>query len=320
MSQVNLVTADNFIRAESDTYFADALSHSAGLATFYHYRAPMPIDHQTVVRTNLDTLYSSAVLDLEAGPVTVTLPDPGKRFMSLIVITEDHYATTVYAPGAFTIHKEDTGTRYALIGIRTFVDPNDPDDLPKVHALQDAATIAQPGGPGEFSVPDWDPASQKTVHDALLVLSGTLPDMNHAFGRKDAVDPVRHFIATASAWGGNPDQDAQYLNVTPAQNDGATVYRLTVPAEVPVDGFWSITVYGADGYIAPNDLGVYSLNSLTAQSNADGSVAIQFGGGSGDVPNCIPVPAGWNYMVRLYRPRPEILNGTWTFPEAQPSS
>ena len=29
---------------------------------------------------------------------------------------------------------------------------------------------------------------------------------------------------------------------------------------------------------------------------------------------------GWNYMVRLYRPRAEILNGTWKFPEAQPSS
>jgi len=27
---------------------------------------------------------------------------------------------------------------------------------------------------------------------------------------------------------------------------------------------------------------------------------------------------GWNYMVRLYRPRAEILNGTWKFPEAQP--
>jgi hypothetical protein len=26
---------------------------------------------------------------------------------------------------------------------------------------------------------------------------------------------------------------------------------------------------------------------------------------------------GWNYMVRLYRPRPEILNGTWKFPTAQ---
>ena len=317
---MNQVTADNFIRAESDTYLADALTHSDGLASFYHYRELMPIDHQTVVRANRDTLYSSAVLDLEAGPVTVTLPDPGKRFMSLIVITEDHYATTVYAPGTFTITRDDTGTRYALIGIRTFLDPNDPDDVPKVHALQDAATIAQPGGPGEFSVPDWDPASQKTVRDALLVLSGTLPNMNHAFGRKDEVDPVRHFIATASAWGGNPDQDAQYLNVTPAKNDGSTVYRLTVPADVPVDGFWSITVYGADGYIAPNDLGVYSLNSLTAQSNPDGTVTIQFGECGSDVPNCIPVPAGWNYMVRLYRPRPEILAGAWTFPEARPDS
>ena len=317
---MNQVTADNFIRAESDTYLADALTHSDGLASFYHYRELMPIDHQTVVRANRDTLYSSAVLDLEAGPVTVTLPDPGKRFMSLIVITEDHYATTVYAPGTFTITRDDTGTRYALIGIRTFLDPNDPDDVPKVHALQDAATIAQPGGPGEFSVPDWDPASQKTVRDALLVLSGTLPNMNHAFGRKDEVDPVRHFIATASAWGGNPDQDAQYLNVTPAKNDGSTVYRLTVPADVPVDGFWSITVYGADGYIAPNDLGVYSLNSLTAQSNPDGTVTIQFGECGSDVPNCIPVPAGWNYMVRLDRPRPEILAGAWTFPEARPDS
>jgi len=27
---------------------------------------------------------------------------------------------------------------------------------------------------------------------------------------------------------------------------------------------------------------------------------------------------GWNYMARLYRPRAEVLNGTWKFPEAQP--
>jgi hypothetical protein len=91
------------------------------------------------------------------------------------------------------------------------------------------------------------PASQKTVRDALLVLNATLPDLRHAFGRKEAVDPVRHLIATAAAWGGNPDQDAVYLNVTPPQNDGKTIYRLTVPAEVPIDGFWSITVYNAQG-------------------------------------------------------------------------
>jgi hypothetical protein len=39
---------------------------------------------------------------------------------------------------------------------------------------------------------------------------------------------------------------------------------------------------------------------------------------NGNVPNCLPTMPGWNYMVRLYRPRAEILNGAWKFPEAQP--
>ena len=62
----------------------------------------------------------------------------------------------------------------------------------------------------------------------------------------------------------------------------------------------------------------YSLNSVTAKKSVDGSVAVQFGGCGGKIPNCLPIVPGWNYMVRLYRPRAEILNGTWKFPEAQP--
>jgi hypothetical protein len=315
-----LVTADNFVRAETDTYFAALVAQAGGLARFFHYREPMPIDNQTVVRTNLDTLYSTALIDLDAGPVTVTLPDAGKRFMSLLVVSEDHYAFAVYAPGTFAFSRDDIGTRYAMLAVRTFVDPADPGDLPSVHALQDAISIEQPGGPGAFEVPAWDPVSQKTVRDALLVLNSTLPDLRRAFGRKGQVDPVRHFIGSASGWGGNPDQDALYLNVTPAQNDGAVVYRLDIPAEVPVDGFWSITVYNAEGYITPNNLGVYSLNNYAAQPNPDGTVTIQFGGCDGVTPNCIPVPPDWNYMVRLYRPRADLLEGSWTFPEAEPAT
>ena len=26
---------------------------------------------------------------------------------------------------------------------------------------------------------------------------------------------------------------------------------------------------------------------------------------------------GWNYTVRLYQPRPEIRNGSWTFPAVE---
>ena len=89
---------------------------------------------------------------------------------------------------------------------------------------------------------------------------------------------------------------------------------------MPVDGFWSISVYNAEGYFEKNTYNAYSLNNITAKKSADGSVTIQFGGCDGKIPNCLPIMTGWNYMVRLYRPRPEILNGEWKFPEPQPAS
>jgi hypothetical protein len=52
----------------------------------------------------------------------------------------------------------------------------------------------------------------------------------------------------------------------------------------------------------------------------DGSVNIQFGGCDGKISNCLPIMKGWNYTVRMYRPRDEILSGKWKFPEAQPVS
>ncbi len=168
-------------------------------------------------------------------------------------------------------------------------------------------------------MPDWDPATQKKVRDALLTLASTLPDFKRAFGTKEQVDPIRHLIGTAAAWGGNPDKDATYLNFTPAGNDGSTVYKLSVK-DVPVDAFWSISVYNAAGYFEKNPQNAYSINNLTAKKSDDGLIAIQFGGCDGKIPNCLPIMKGWNYTVRLYRPRAEILNGKWKFPEPQPVS
>jgi hypothetical protein len=300
-------------------YFASTIELARGIGKFTHYREPMRIDKQTVIRANRDTLYSAAVFDLDAGPVTVTLPDAGSRFMSMMVINEDHYVPAVYydaRPHTFT--KDQIGTRYVLIGIRTFVDPEDANDLQKVHALQDAIKVEQQSS-GRFETPNWDPASQKKVRDALLVLAQTVPDTKRMFGSKEHVEPVRHLIGAATGWGGNPDQDALYLTVVPEKNDGSTVYRITVK-DVPVDGFWSITMYDETGYMKPNQYNAYSLNNTTAKKAADGSVTVQFGGCDGKIPNCLPTSPGWNYWVRLYRPRPEILNGTWKFPDPQPAN
>lgn len=310
------VTVDNFVRAESDTYIGNFVKESGGLAKLVHRREPASVDDQTVIRLNRDTLYSSVIVDLDAGPVTITMPDPGGRFMSLMSVSQDHYAATVYGKGTHNFTRDKIGTRYALLGVRTFVDPNDPEDLKKVHALQDAIKISQKGT-GTLDLPSWDAASQKKVRDALLVLASTITSFDKAFGTRVQVDPIRHLLGTAGGWGGNPDKDAKYLNVTPARNDGTTVYKLNVKS-VPVEAFWSVSLYNAQGYYEKNSYNAYSLNSVTAKKGADGAYAIQFGGCDGKIPNCLPIMKGWNYTVRLYRPKPEILSGSWKFPEPQP--
>jgi len=310
-----LVSPDNFVRAETDLYFGNIVNEG-GFGRYFHIRELSPVDHQLVIRINRDTLYSAALFDLDAAPVTITLPDSGDRFLSLQVIDEDHYTREViYSAGEHTLTRNQIGTRYVATAVRILVDPNDPADVSAVHALQDAVTVQQDSS-GSFEIPRWDPVSQKTVRDALVTLATTLPDTRRTFGTKEDTDPVRHLIGAANAWGGNPQQDALYLTVVPPKNDGTTVHRLTV-GDVPVDGFWSVTVYNSDGYLTPNKQNAYSFNDVTAQKGSDGNTTIQFGGCDGSAPNCLPITPGWNYTVRLYRPRQEILDGSWTFPVAQ---
>ncbi len=311
------VTVDNFSRAESDLYFA-RLVERGGLGKLQHERELADIDDQTVIRMNRDTLYSSGVFDLDAGPVTVTLPDPGTRYLSVQIIDEDHFVPEVlYAPATRTLTKEEIGTRYVGLVVRTFVNPNDASDLQAARALQDAIQVEQKAT-GTFEAPKWDQESQNKIRETLLALSAASGGIDSArmFGRRGEVDPVQHLIGSAAAWGGNPARDALYVGFEPKENDGQTPYQLTV-RDVPVDGFWSVSVYNKEGFFVKNARNLYTVNNVTARPNADGSVTIHFGGDE-NAPNYIPIMPGWNYLVRLYRPRKEILDGAWQFPEAQP--
>lgn len=307
------VTMDNFCRAETDNYFS-AFAKEGGLGKFVHDRDLVDLDHQTVIRMNRDTIYSRAVFDLDPGPVTITMPDAGGRFMSLLAIDEDHYVVgTYYDSEPHTFSRENVSTRYLAFLVRTLIDPSDPADLAKVHALQDAIRVDQASA-GQFDIPEWD---QSSLADTRAKLSKMpVPDEKGGFGSRAEVDPQSHLIATAIGWGGNPPRDACYTSGSPEHNDGKKVYRLTVK-DVPVDGFWSVTVYNKDGYFERNPQNAYAFNNLTAQSNTDGSYTIQFGGCDGHTVNCLPITPGWNYAVRMYRPRQKILDGSWKFPEAE---
>lgn len=309
------VTVESFVRAETDLYFGRTVKRG-GFGRLVHTREMTDVYRQEVVRMNRDTLYSSGVFDLEAAPLAITLPDPGTRFMSMQAVSQDHFTLEVaYAPGRHEYTREGVGTRYLFILIRTLADPRDADDLRAARDLQDAIAVEQASA-GWFEVPSWEAESRDAIRQALKLL-GSFKGTGERFRTAAEVDPVGHLIGTATGWGGNPRSAATYASVFPRRNDGVTVHTLTV-RDVPVDGFWSISVYNAGGFFERNPLDAYSLNDLTAEPGPDGSVTVRFGGCRGDTPNCLPIMPGWSYTVRLYRPRKEILDGRWTFPEARP--
>jgi hypothetical protein len=310
------VTVDNFVRAETDMTLKRYVAQGA-FGKFFHIRAMTPIDKQDVIRMNRDTLYSAGVFDLTT-PVTIVKPDPGKRFQSMLVINQDHSMLPVqHGAGSFTLTKGSVGTRYVMVLFRTFADPNDPADMKAANALQDRIQAKQTSA-GTFQIPDWDEKSLHTVRDAVNVLAATKTDTSGFFGDKAKLNPIDHLLGTAYGWGGNPKASAVYSGVVPEKNDGVVPYVLTV-RNVPVDGFWSVTVYNAKGFMERNDRNAYSVNNVTAKRNPDGSISIHFGGDPTST-NYLPIMQGWNYTVRMYRPRKEIVDGSWKFPPAKPAT
>src|SRR5689334_3704023 len=131
------VNVDNFARAETHRMFA-ALQRDAGeVNRFAHNREPTPIDRQTVIRMNRDTLYSFAIVDISSG-ATVTVPDSGDRYQSMMVVNQDHYINRIFhKPGEYELTLAEFDTPYVALAARILVDPADPDDVAAVTALQD---------------------------------------------------------------------------------------------------------------------------------------------------------------------------------------
>jgi len=307
----------NYIRAESDTQFASYAAKVGGVGKLAHMREPYSVEHQVTIRGNRDTLYSFGVFDL-TSPVTISMPDSRGRFQSLLVVSQDQYNPVLKnGPGEVLLSIDSVGTRYAMALVRTFADPNDPQDMKKAYALQDAIAVEQASA-GKLELPDWDESSLAETRTQLNALATKVRSYPDAFGRRGEVDPIQHLMGSAFGWGGNPQRGAMYFNVTPEKNDGKTAYALTMPKDVPVQAFWSVSVYNKDGFFTPNDLDAYSFNSVTARRNEDGSVTIHFGGDS-KATNYLPITEGWNYIVRCYLPGWEIVEGNWTPPQPRPA-
>jgi hypothetical protein len=217
------VTVDNFTRAETH-YYMKAKADEGCFATLCHDRAPIAVDKQNIIRLNRDTPYSQGVFDLTT-PLTIEMPDTGDRFQSLMVINEDHFIKLVsYGAATVTLTQDMVGSRYVYLGVRTFMDPNDPADMEEGRKAQDAIMITQ-DAPGVLDLPVWNEEQRAGLHDALLAVGRYMPDSKRALGDVTEVDPVRHLVATSVGWAGNRMQDALYLIEQVEANDGTRPSR-----------------------------------------------------------------------------------------------
>ena len=307
------VTPQNYVRAESDMQMTGYIKKFDCFGKFAHVREPYDVNNQITVRGNRDTYYSWSVFDL-SSPLTVELPENNGRYQSLMIVSQDHSIWGFYGPKKGTLTVENVGSRYALLVVRTFVDPNDEADVASAQKLQDQVSFQQEDI-GSFEVPAWKIEEVEEARNRINYTGSTVQAWGKAFGVKEELDPVYWMLGAAFGWGALPEKDAAYGAFFPEQNDGKTPHTLTIK-DVPVDAFWSVTLYDDKGWMPINKYNSYSFNSVTAKKNKDGSITIHFGGDPKQ-PNFIPIVTGWNYLFRLYRPRAEYLDGSWKFPNPE---
>ena len=194
------VTVDNFVRAASDFEFRRYAQLAGAVNKFFHFREPAPLDNQTTIRMNRDTLYSIAIVDISGG-ATLTLPDPDGRYMTAMIVNQDHYINAVFSGGGtYTLDVETFDTPYVMVALRTLVDSSDPEDIAAVNALQDQVTIETESS--QYVIPpNYDEESFDAVLRPALELSRSLPDTRRMFGKKEDVDPLRHFLGSCLRMG-----------------------------------------------------------------------------------------------------------------------
>jgi hypothetical protein len=310
MVQVNV---DNFRAAETARMVDATLPMTGGANQWFHWRAPTPTDAQPVIRMNRDTLYSANITDISAG-ATVTLPDAGGRYMTLMVVDAEHYINDVFSePGSYELTVEKHGSPYVALALRTFVDPSDPEDLALVNRLQDSLVVESKSAT-PYTHPDYDEESLNATRDALLRLGEGLPDTDHMFGRKSDVDATRHLIGTAMGWGVLPESEAYYYLETEPQPVGTYTFAFE---DVPVDAFWSVTIYNRDGYLEANPYDSHNRNSVTSVADSDGVVTLNLSPDGEGLTNHLYTMDGWNYALRLYKPRQSVIDKTWKPPSPQ---
>ena len=218
-------------------------------------------------------------------------------------------------------------------------------ELMKVHPphLTDEPIVAQmkrigiePGKSVEFDklAPGVQKALESAREDAQQLMAWKIPTIARvANGWSMNTDTMgvygnyylKRAMVSQLGLGANLPEDAIYpLNLGDDGGkplDGANKYAMHFDAGTtpPVNGFWSVTLYDADGFQVANVLDRFAVSSwMPFKKNADGSLDLYFQNespGKDNEANWLPAPAGaFNLTMRLYGPKQDALTGKWNPP------
>lgn len=316
--EVTPVTVDNYGLAESQVIFTDYVKKIAkatgtdGVGAIMHLRTTPDPKDRTILRINFDTIYSFLILDLST-PAIIELPQTEGRYQSAEVLDDQHYIPFVFKkPGRYELTKENVGSRYAIVIFRTQVNIQDPDDMPKVAALQDRIKVEQ-SEKGEYQQANaWDMKeilAMRKQYQERAVKEGIKSE--EMAGKKGEISVDMHNFGVAVGWGGLTKEGAVYLFFQESSDEPKTLTLKDVPKAD--NAFWSITVYDSDGYPQGEH---FNLNSSFAKSGPEGEVVVHFGGDP-DQDNYLEIYPNWTATFRVYSPQKAYFDGQWKVPELE---
>jgi hypothetical protein len=284
-----------------------------------------------VVRPNNDTLYTMVMIDIEEGYAVLQFPETD-RYISALVYDLEHYILDggvlinetrpiIFVKKGNPIPDIDGIVIKSELGvvspiIRTLV--RGADDIPAAHAVQQQITLTKVGDEKHTGLmqPVLKEDKFKEMREFFRERTGSTSWDDMYGSRTDNIPMIDLAQGVYEGLGAFPAYAARYVSIF-HDTDGSELhasrqYSLVVPADIPVNNFWSVTVYDDDGLLIPHEERIHNSSSEISVKNRDGSTTITFGQCTPEINNCIPTGDGdWNFTWRYYGPEGAIADGTW---------
>lgn len=318
------MTAQEYINQEG-IWFADnfARNYKLGLSNFHHFGELANKDTRWVVSPSIDHIYSMGVVDT-SEPFTIVLPENDGKLVTLHLQDMNH-TQPFYKVGAGTYHftPEMFDTQYILVGLRFATDGSEENVRRITEQLHSQVEIIG-GGTDLAGLPKPDTEAMQKVRAALMAEYDKLEDTYDTvqYRIQDVPNWEKMTYTVAGAFGLSTPDTAMYPPYALKNAKGGQCYQATYEAPQTTNemGYYSITVYNAEGYLMANEYNIVSTNQGMTH-NEDGTFTVVFGGmdckkhTQGNKANFAYTPEdNWSFLMRVYQPNVGSMH-QYTLPE-----